>query len=158
MTSTNTGIDTVVPATNGGETTNTSKASKKLLRISSEAHKRPARNSLRAANCKLTLKSASTNAPIISATSGAAAEHPRQTKAVVVEGLLSREGGASLEVLCGATGWQPHTCRAFLTGLRKKGKQVIRASDKDGKSIYLIALDQSPAPLPTPEQAEAESN
>lgn len=57
-------------------------------------------------------------------------EQPRQTKASVVEALLTREGGASLEALCEATGWQAHTCRAFLTGLRKRGKQVIRASDK----------------------------
>lgn len=35
---------------------------------------------------------------------------------------------------------------------------LIRASDKDGKSIYLIAPDPSPAPPSAREQAEAGSN
>jgi hypothetical protein len=83
---------------------------------------------------------------------------PRQTKASVVEALLTREGGASLEAMSEATGWQAHTCRAFLTGMRKKGREPIRASDKDGKSIYLIAPDRSPAPPSEAEQDEAESH
>ncbi|MFN9497067.1 MAG: DUF3489 domain-containing protein [Erythrobacteraceae bacterium] len=85
-------------------------------------------------------------------------DFPRQTKASAVEALLTREGGSSLAALCEATGWQPHTCRAFLTGLRKKGRDVFRASDKEGKSIYLIAPVRSNAPAPATEQTEAESN
>jgi hypothetical protein len=34
---------------------------------------------------------------------------------------------------------------------------VIRVSDKDGKSIYMIAPDRSLAPAPTVQQPEAES-
>jgi hypothetical protein len=87
----------------------------------------------------------------------ASIEQPRQTKASVVEALLTREGGASLEAMNEATGWQPHTCRAFLTGLRKKGREVIRASDKDGKSIYLIATERSPASSSAVAQIGAEA-
>lgn len=68
----------------------------------------------------------------------AAPSEPRQTKAAVVEAMLSRLEGASLEAICMATDWQPHTCRAFLTGLRKKGKEIDRDKDKDGKSVYRI--------------------
>jgi hypothetical protein len=47
---------------------------------------------------------------------------PRQgTKQALVCELLSRETGASLEELIAATGWLPHTTRAALTGLRKRG-------------------------------------
>mgnify|MGYP001288366159 CR=1 FL=1 len=63
---------------------------------------------------------------------------PRQTKAATVEAMLCRKEGASLGAICTATGWQAHTCRAFLTGLRKKGKEVIRDKDKDGTTIYRI--------------------
>ena len=61
-----------------------------------------------------------------------------QTKAAQVEDLLSRGGGASLGDLCQATGWLPHTARAFLTGLRKKGHAIER-SKVDGETRYAIA-------------------
>lgn len=63
---------------------------------------------------------------------------PRQTKAATVEAMLCRRQGASLEAICTATSWQAHTCRAFLTGLRKKGKNVIRDKGTDGTTIYRI--------------------
>lgn len=44
------------------------------------------------------------------------------TKSSAVIKLLSRTKGATLAEIGTATGWQPHSCRAFLTGLRKKGK------------------------------------
>lgn len=34
--------------------------------------------------------------------------------------------GASLDEMSEATGWQPHTVRAALTGLRKRGYQIDR--------------------------------
>ncbi|WP_246604998.1 DUF3489 domain-containing protein [Aquisediminimonas sediminicola] len=59
-----------------------------------------------------------------------------QTKASLVEELLQQEQGASLAELCQATGWLPHTCRAFLTGLRKKGRELERDKREDGTTIY----------------------
>lgn len=44
----------------------------------------------------------------------------------VVIGLLLRNDGASLDELITATGWLPHTTRAALTGLRKKGHGIER--------------------------------
>lgn len=61
-----------------------------------------------------------------------------QTKASLVEGLLLHDVGASLADLGQATGWLPHTCRAFLTGLRKKGRHLERAKREDGVTIYKL--------------------
>lgn len=63
----------------------------------------------------------------------------RQTKASRVEAMLARKAGVSLDQMCKATGWQAHTCRAFLSGLRKKGREVVRESGSGGKSIYRLA-------------------
>lgn len=60
----------------------------------------------------------------------------QQTKASLVEGLLRQDAGASLADLCQATGWLPHTCRAFLTGLRKKGRELERDKREDSTTIY----------------------
>jgi hypothetical protein len=59
------------------------------------------------------------------------------TKAETVIQLLQRPLGASLEELVGMTGWLPHTTRAALTGLRKKGHAI--AKDKvDDVTRYTI--------------------
>lgn len=60
----------------------------------------------------------------------------RQTKAAKVEAMLARKSGVTLDQMCEATGWQAHTCRAFISGLRKKGRVVVRETGKAGKSIY----------------------
>lgn len=60
----------------------------------------------------------------------------RQTKASKVEALLARKAGVTLDQICQATGWQAHTCRAFMSGLRKKGREIVRETGKTGKSIY----------------------
>lgn len=52
--------------------------------------------------------------------------------------LLKREGGATLAELIEATGWLPHTTRAALTGLRKKG-HVIDKTSREGVTVYSIA-------------------
>jgi len=54
-----------------------------------------------------------------------------------VVALLQSAKGATLEELTKATGWLPHTTRAALTGLKKRGYQVERLS-KDGTSFYRI--------------------
>ena len=53
-------------------------------------------------------------------------------------GLLKRPEGASIDQLVAATGWLPHTARAALTGLKKKGHKV--ASEKlDGQTrVYRV--------------------
>jgi hypothetical protein len=61
-----------------------------------------------------------------------------ETKTDRVLSLLSRKDGASLDELIAATGWQRHTTRAALTGLKKKGHQIQR-SMVDGVSRYAVA-------------------
>ena len=55
-------------------------------------------------------------------------------------GLLSKPNGARVSVLVERLGWQPHTVRAALSGLRKQGFEVATSkSAKTGETIYLIA-------------------
>ncbi len=53
---------------------------------------------------------------------------PRQprsgTKQEAVLALLRRNEGATIAQVIDATGWQPHTVRGFLAGLKKRGIQV----------------------------------
>ncbi|MEO0420402.1 MAG: DUF3489 domain-containing protein [Pseudomonadota bacterium] len=68
----------------------------------------------------------------------------RKTKASIVEAMLKRKSGATLEQIGKATNWQPHTCRAFLSGLRKKGAKINRLENKNGKSVYRIEPSDAP--------------
>jgi len=53
---------------------------------------------------------------------------PRETKTAILRKLLSRKTGANLATLQSATGWQPHSVRAALSGLRKAGYTIDRAN------------------------------
>ena len=66
-----------------------------------------------------------------------AAKAPSKTSTVI--GLLARAEGATLPELIEATGWLPHTTRAALTGIRKKGHAVERTK-RDGVTCYRIAV------------------
>jgi hypothetical protein len=68
------------------------------------------------------------------ASTPAAASSKRQ----LICGLLEREAGASLEELIAATGWLPHSTRAALTGLRKKG-HAIEKSKRGDITCYIVA-------------------
>ena len=52
--------------------------------------------------------------------------------------LMRREAGASHHELTSATSWQPHTVRAALTGLRKRGLEVAKEK-VDGPTRYRLA-------------------
>ncbi len=65
----------------------------------------------------------------------------RRTKADTILDLVQRPTGASIAELTKATGWQPHSVRAALTGLRKKGREVERSKDDQGVSRYSIAAE-----------------
>jgi hypothetical protein len=65
------------------------------------------------------------------------AQPQRQTKSAAVVALLQREEGATLAELVEATGWLPHTTRAALTGLRKKG-HVIDKGKRGDMTCYRI--------------------
>ena len=64
------------------------------------------------------------------------------TKLAEVVELLQRDRGATIDELIDATGWLPHTTRAALTGLRKRGFALaIDRSGKERGSIYRIERD-----------------
>ena len=60
-------------------------------------------------------------------------------KSELVKKLLRRGKGASLAELQDATGWQPHSIRAFLSGLRKKGEVLTKEERKSGETAYRVA-------------------
>ncbi len=69
------------------------------------------------------------------------AANARRTKADTILDLLQRPTGASIAELTKATGWQPHSVRAALTGLRKKDHKVVRTKDDQGVTRYSIAAE-----------------
>ena len=72
---------------------------------------------------------------------------PREgSKLAAVLGLLRRDGGATIDQLATAMGWQPHTTRAALTGLRKRGFGIDRhKAENDRASAYVVGVGRSPA-------------
>ena len=64
---------------------------------------------------------------------------PRPTKKTAVIALLQRPEGAAISELTAATGWRAHSVRAALTGLRKQGKELVRAKDVAGVTHYWLA-------------------
>lgn len=68
--------------------------------------------------------------------------HPAPSKTAQVLSLLSRPEGATLQQMVEATGWLPHTTRAALTGLKKKGHEVTSVK-ADGVRTYRVAPVQS---------------
>jgi hypothetical protein len=96
------------------------------------------------------------------------------TKLAQVVSLLRRDQGATLSELAAATGWLPHTTRAALTGLRKRGYEItldrttkergltyhVRASEDVSEGNHSLSGDepssQSSEPLATDAPATTE--
>ena len=73
-------------------------------------------------------------------TRGSSVTRPlRQSKKAAILALLERSDGAAISDLSGATGWQVHSVRAALTGLRKEGRKVLRDKDSAGVACYRVA-------------------
>ncbi len=69
--------------------------------------------------------------------SSPAGSRPRTKQAALID-LMRRANGAGMAELQDATGWLPHSVRAALSGLRKKGHMIERAMGADGCSVYRI--------------------
>lgn len=69
---------------------------------------------------------------------------PRLTKVALLRARLSAPGGASRAALIEATGWQAHTLRAALSGLRKKGLTLTRRREGEA-TVYAIERGGSEA-------------
>ena len=61
----------------------------------------------------------------------------RITRRAQLASLLKRDGGATLAFLEKRFGWQPHTVRAAISGLRKSGCAIERSVGKMG-AVYRI--------------------
>ena len=51
---------------------------------------------------------------------------------------ISRPDGATIADLMVATGWQPHTVRAALSRLRRRGYTVTHSTDAEGRKAYRL--------------------
>lgn len=71
------------------------------------------------------------------------------TKRALLIDLLSTPKGARIADLQKATDWLPHTVRAALTGLRKRGHVIERRKDDNGISLYSISKADKPAAQPS---------
>lgn len=86
---------------------------------------------------------------------------PRKTKKAELIRLLSTRAGASIESISSKLGWQSHTTRAAISGLRKAGFEVTVDKAVGGKPTrYKITSDQSlddgaVGPATTPEPVDA---
>lgn len=65
------------------------------------------------------------------------------SKQALVISLLSRAKGASLDHLIEATGWLPHTTRAALTGLRRRGHELAKTKNAAGQTVYRLEQEGS---------------
>jgi hypothetical protein len=83
------------------------------------------------------------------------AKFPRRgTKIAGVIELLQGNDGVTLAELVANTGWLPHTARAALTGLRKRGYAVvIDRADKARGSVYQIEPSKMGGDGATPQTA-----
>ncbi len=63
----------------------------------------------------------------------APAAQPPTSKKEQLIALLRGKGGADVQALSDALGWQPHTVRAALTGLRKAGVALEKMAVREGE-------------------------
>jgi len=76
---------------------------------------------------------------------GGASDAPRQSRHDQIVAMLSRPEGASVPAIMAVTGWLPHTTRAALSGLRKKGYCLDRTQAEGEAAIYRIIATQCAA-------------
>jgi len=61
------------------------------------------------------------------------------TRAAQLVLMLERKQGATLADIVKATAWKPHTARAALTGIKKRGFQIASEKPEGGIRTYRIA-------------------
>ena len=57
--------------------------------------------------------------------------------------LLWRKGGATIAQIEAAFGWQPHSARAAISGLRKAGDTIERSASTKGTVYRIVATGDS---------------
>ncbi|MCC3306733.1 DUF3489 domain-containing protein [Sneathiella sp. HT1-7] len=66
---------------------------------------------------------------------------PSPKKPDIILKLVKRSKGSSMQDLEKATGWQAHSIRAALTGLRKKGATIERQKNTAGETTYKLMVE-----------------
>jgi hypothetical protein len=59
--------------------------------------------------------------------------------------LVARKSGATMDTLMEATGWQAHSVRAALSGLRKDGVAVQRRTNRKSETVYALGASDERA-------------
>ena len=62
------------------------------------------------------------------------------TKTATLLGLLSKPGGATVESMARAAGWQIHSVRGFLAGHVRKKLGLNLSSEKDAEGVRLYRI------------------
>jgi len=68
----------------------------------------------------------------------------RKTKAATVNRMLRRARVATLCEIAKATSWKPHSCRAFLSGVRKQGTALAKEERANGETAYKVSGETEP--------------
>jgi hypothetical protein len=85
-----------------------------------------------------------TVAPSAKATKGSSGRRPPDSKQDQIVALLQQPGGATLDALCKASGWQKHSVRGFLAGtVRKKLKLPLLSEKIEGSRTYRIGTTRA---------------
>ncbi len=63
------------------------------------------------------------------------------TKQATLVDMMRTAAGATIAQMGAKTGWQPHSVRAALTGLRKRGAAITREKNDAGTTIYRIGAE-----------------
>ena len=67
-----------------------------------------------------------------------------KTKSATVNRMLRRGEGATLAEIAKATSWKPHSCRAFLSGVRKQGIALAKEERANGENAYKVSGKAEP--------------
>ena len=63
----------------------------------------------------------------------------RKTRQDQLRTMLSRKNGATVDKIQSAFGWQPHSVRAAVSGLRKAGATIEKAQTPSGTAYRLVS-------------------
>ena len=69
---------------------------------------------------------------------------PTKTKAAAVHSMLRSAKGATLAEIEKATSWKPHSCRAFLSVVRKQGIALAKEERANGETAYKVLGEAEP--------------
>jgi len=64
-----------------------------------------------------------------------------KSKSATVLEMLRRRHGATIDEVMEATSWKPHSCRAFLSGVRQSDVGIVKEERTGGKTAYRIIAE-----------------